>query len=196
MTAKSDGHGLGSEFTITLPILSETTSPQAAPVKDTLQPPTFRILIVDDNPDSTASLSMLLDLMGHETTTAGDGLQAISAAETFLPEVVLLDIGLPKLNGYEACRRIREQPWGKGMVLVAVTARQTPERLRTFIETESPPGKVLLDADGSVQRAAGVQDLPAHLLLGPDGTIFFRAGALAEGVVPEVERRLGLRRRG
>lgn len=92
-----------------------------------------------------------------------------------------------------------ESTWGRQgyrLVLVAVAARQTPERLRAFVENEAPPGRVLLDADGSVQRAAGVEDLPAHLLLGPDGTIFMRAGALAEGVVPEVERRLGLRRRG
>jgi hypothetical protein len=64
------------------------------------------------------------------------------------------------------------------------------------VEKESPPGRVLLDADGAVQRAAGVADLPAHLLLAPDGTIVFRAAALADGVVPEVERRLGVRRRG
>jgi thiol-disulfide isomerase/thioredoxin len=85
---------------------------------------------------------------------------------------------------------------GYRLVLVAVATRQTPERLRSFVENESPPGRVLLDADGAVQAAAGVGDLPAHLLIGPDGTIFLRAGALADGVVPEVERRLGLRRRG
>jgi thiol-disulfide isomerase/thioredoxin len=92
-----------------------------------------------------------------------------------------------------------EASWGRQgyrLVLVAVQTRQTAERLRTFVEGESPPGQVLLDADGSVQRAAGVADLPAHLLLGPDGTIVFRAGSLADGVVPEVEKRLGVRRRG
>ena len=92
-----------------------------------------------------------------------------------------------------------EATWGRQgyrLVLVAVQTRQTPERLRAFVEKESPPGRVLLDADGAVQRAAGVADLPAHLLLAPDGTIVFRAAALADGVVPEVERRLGVRRRG
>ncbi|MGH8527092.1 MAG: response regulator, partial [Gammaproteobacteria bacterium] len=58
---------------------------------------------------------------GHATETAHDGLEAITSAERFRPDVVLLDIGLPKLNGYDTCRRIREQPWGKKMVLVAVT---------------------------------------------------------------------------
>ncbi len=80
-----------------------------------------RILVVDDNRDSAESLAMLLKLSGNETYTAYDGLQAVEAAATFRPEVVLLDIGLPKLNGYEAARKIREQPWGKGMVLVALT---------------------------------------------------------------------------
>jgi thiol-disulfide isomerase/thioredoxin len=92
-----------------------------------------------------------------------------------------------------------EATWGRQgyrLVLVAVQTRQSPERLRSFVEGESPPGQVLLDADGAVQRAAGVADLPAHLLLAPDGTIVFRAGALADGVVPEVEKRLGVRRRG
>ncbi len=64
---------------------------------------------------------MLLKLDGHETQTAHDGLEAIEAAERLRPDVVLLDIGLPKLNGYEVCRRIRQQPWGKDLVLVALT---------------------------------------------------------------------------
>ena len=92
-----------------------------------------------------------------------------------------------------------EATWGRQgyrLVLVAVQTRQTPERLHAFVEKDSPPGQVLLDADGAVQRAAGGVDLPTHLLLTPDGTIVFRAGALADGVVPEVEKRLGVRRRG
>ena len=64
---------------------------------------------------------MLLQMSGNETHTAYDGLEAVEAAAAFRPDVVLLDIGLPKLNGYEAARRIREQPWGKGIVLVALT---------------------------------------------------------------------------
>ena len=64
---------------------------------------------------------MVLELTGHETHTAYDGLEAVEAAATFRPEVVLCDIGLPKLNGYQAARQIRDQPWGKTMVLVALT---------------------------------------------------------------------------
>ncbi len=80
-----------------------------------------RILVVDDDTDGLASLSMLLNMLGHETSTALDGVAAVEAARTFEPHIVLLDIGLPKLDGYEVCRRIRSAPWGKNMMIVAVT---------------------------------------------------------------------------
>ena len=118
--AHSAGIGHGSEFTVRLPILVET--PKLSPPEPTASEPTpttaRRILVVDDNRDSATSLVMLLELSGHEMHTAYDGLEA---AATFRPHVVLLDIGLPKLNGYEAARQIREQLWGKDMVLVALT---------------------------------------------------------------------------
>jgi CheY-like chemotaxis protein len=81
----------------------------------------FKILVVDDNPDSALSLAMMLSIMGHETRTAHDGESAVATAESFLPDVVLLDIGLPKLNGYEVAQRIRETTWGASMYLIAVT---------------------------------------------------------------------------
>jgi len=119
----SAGVGQGSEFVVRLPIRVEM--PQPPPPEPTVSEPTtttaHRILVVDDNRDSAESLVMLLKLTGHETQAAYDGLEAVEAAATFRPDVVLLDIGLPKLNGYEACSRIREQAWGKNMVLVALT---------------------------------------------------------------------------
>ena len=119
----SAGVGQGSEFVVRLPIVVEP--PKTPPPEPTVSEPTTmitrRILVVDDNRDSAESLAMLLKLTGHETHTAYDGLEAVAAAATFRPEVVLLDIGLPKLNGYDACRKIREQPWGKGMALIALT---------------------------------------------------------------------------
>jgi len=117
----SAGIGQGSEFVVRLPIRIETLKP---PPEPTVSEPTTtrrRILVVDDNRDSAESLALLLKLTGNETHTAYDGLEAVEAAATFRPEVVLLDIGLPKLNGFEAARKIREQPWGKGMVLMALT---------------------------------------------------------------------------
>jgi len=99
--------------------MADTNSTTVAAVTPT--PRRFRILVVDDNHDSALSLAMMLSIMGHETRTAHDGESAVETAESFLPEVVLLDIGLPKLNGYEVAQRIREQAWGTSMFLIAVT---------------------------------------------------------------------------
>jgi PAS domain S-box-containing protein len=120
VAAYSQGPGLGSEFVVRLPIAIEQTSVQttsAEPAPTTGR----RILVVDDNRDAATTLATLLKLTGNQTQTAHDGLEAVEAAETFHPDVILLDIGLPKLNGYDVCRRIRQQPWGKNTVLVALT---------------------------------------------------------------------------
>lgn len=98
--------------------MAEVTRP---PVTPGPTPQGFKILVVDDNHDSALSLSMMLSIMGHETRTAHDGESAVATAEAFLPDVVLLDIGLPKLNGYEVAQRIRGQAWGEKMFLIAVT---------------------------------------------------------------------------
>jgi CheY-like chemotaxis protein len=79
------------------------------------------VLVVDDNRDAADTLALLLELMGHDIRTAHDGPQALKAAEEFLPEIVLLDIGLPGMNGYEVCRKLREQPWGRAATVVALT---------------------------------------------------------------------------
>lgn len=108
---------------VRLPIIVEAPLPLPPEPTENETPITTarRILVVDDNRDSATSLAMLLKLTGHETNTAYDGLEAVEAAATCKPDVILLDIGLPKLNGYEACRRIREQPWGKKVVIIALT---------------------------------------------------------------------------
>jgi len=120
---ESAGVGQGSEFVVRLPALAETAerlrSELAASKSKFI--PSRRILVVDDNRDAADSLAALLKLEGHETQLAHDGVEAVAAAATFKPDLVLLDIGLPKLNGYEAARKIREQPSGKHMMLVAVT---------------------------------------------------------------------------
>jgi CheY-like chemotaxis protein len=99
--------------------MADVNTAATSPVKPTTR--SFRILVVDDNHDSAMSLAMMLSIMGHDTRTAHDGESAVATAESFLPEVVLLDIGLPKLNGYEVAQRIREHAWGKSMFLIAVT---------------------------------------------------------------------------
>jgi CheY-like chemotaxis protein/two-component sensor histidine kinase len=121
--AHSQGIGQGSEFVICLPISVATAEPQP-PVPAVSKPAATisrRILVVDDNRDSAKTMAMLLKVTGHQTQIAYDGLEAVEAAESFRPEVVLLDIGLPKLNGYETAVAIRQQPWGKDMLLVALT---------------------------------------------------------------------------
>src|SRR6185369_12645763 len=80
-----------------------------------------RVLIVDDNQDSADSLSMLLEITGNKTFQAHDGVEALEAVEKYRPEVILLDIGLPKLDGHEVCRRVREKPWGRDIVIIALT---------------------------------------------------------------------------
>ncbi len=119
----SDGPGRGSEFTVRLPVVDCNRRIAAAAGRRSSPRPAAgrRILIVDDNEDGAESLAMLLELSGHETLKAHDGIEAIAAAERFRPDAVLLDIGLPRLNGYEVCRRIRQEPWGKDVVLVALT---------------------------------------------------------------------------
>jgi len=133
--ARSEGADRGSEFVIRLPVAVATLLPAATPPEEDGEPKPVtkcRILIVDDNPDSADSLAMLLQITGYEVGTAYDGEQAVEAAGTLRPDVVLLDIGMPKLNGYEACCRIREQPWGQGMFLIALTGwGQEDDRRRT-----------------------------------------------------------------
>ena len=120
--ARSEGPGKGSEFIVRLPIVIEgsqlqmTGDGEEQPVTSSL-----RILVVDDNADGADSLAMMLRIMGNDVRTAYDGQEGVDVAAAFRPDVLLLDIGLPKLNGYEACRRIREQSWGKGALLIAVT---------------------------------------------------------------------------
>lgn len=119
--AHSAGPGHGSEFVVRLPIFEEFSKPSEDSASD--QGATVelkrRILVVDDNHDSAMSLGMMLRLMGNEIQTSHDGLAAVEAAEQFRPNMILLDIGLPKLNGYDVCRRIREQEWSNGMVITS-----------------------------------------------------------------------------
>ena len=123
VTAHSEGLGKGSAFRVYLPVTA-VKSPPAATAAETAEPPADvigRVLVVDDQADVTDSLAMLLRLQGVEVETGRDGQEAIEAAERFRPDLVLLDLGMPRLDGVEACRRIRAQPWGRDLTIVAVT---------------------------------------------------------------------------
>lgn len=122
--AHSAGVGQGSEFTLRLPILGVITLPNSADVEprevhDAPLPPS-RILVVDDNQDAANTLDSLLQSLGHTTQVAFDGPAALQAAEEFHPDVVLLDIGMPGMNGYDVARRLRSQP-GQHLKIIAIT---------------------------------------------------------------------------
>jgi len=133
---RSEGPGRGTEFTVRIPALPASAEHEnviAAP-EDVIThaPRSRRILIVDDNVDHAESLSMLLSVDGHDVHAVHDGLEALEAAERLRPEIVLLDLGLPRLDGFDTCRRLREQPWGKSLLLVAITGwGQDVDRLKS-----------------------------------------------------------------
>lgn len=123
ISLRSPGPGQGSEFIVRLPtaggLLRE--EPIAGRPKDSPAVRPCRILVVDDNLDSATAIAQLLTLAGHETAVASDGRDALRRAGGFRPEVVLLDIGLPGMNGYEVCSAIRQEPDGKDLLIIAVT---------------------------------------------------------------------------
>ena len=124
VSASSDGPDKGSTFCVTLPILNTVADLQPEPrVKDihASDQPKRRILIVDDNRDACDSMAMLLNLLGHDVRIAHDGFEALASVEAFAPHIVLMDVGMPNLNGYDATRLIREQANGKAITIVAVT---------------------------------------------------------------------------
>ncbi len=123
VTGRSEGLGKGSEFVVRLPLLqnADGVAPEPGVVVPAAPPERRRVLVVDDNPDAADSLASLLSVLGQEVRVARDGLEAVDAAVTFRPELVLLDIGMPRLNGYEACRVIRDTAGGRQIVMVALT---------------------------------------------------------------------------
>jgi CheY-like chemotaxis protein len=122
IAAYSKGLTHGTELVLRLPLLTNLQPglPQEPGKADTAPAARRRVLVVDDNKDSADSLATLLALMGHEVDTANDGVGAVSKAAGFHPDLILLDIGMPRLNGYEAARWIREQGH-KNLTLVALT---------------------------------------------------------------------------
>ena len=129
VTARSDGPGAGTELTVRLPLCDGATAAAAAPevnaTASALAP--SRILVVDDNIDAADALAFMLRAAGHNVATAHDGLEALDVSSAFRPQIVLLDLGMPKLNGYAAASRIRAQTWAKDVVLIALTGWGQPK---------------------------------------------------------------------
>jgi len=122
--AISEGVGKGSEFRVRLPSpqphLVSADSVRDLPAREDIVPKR-RVLVVDDRVDVANSLARLLMTMGHEVYVAHDGVSAIAAGSTFKPDVIFLDVGMPNLDGYDTCRQIRQEPWGKDILIAAVT---------------------------------------------------------------------------
>ncbi len=129
LQAQSDGLGKGSEFTIKLPLVASALRHE---VKTVLAPghstgPSLRVLVVEDNVDAADSLSMLLRLYGHDVHIARTGPTALELAAATLPDVVLLDIGLPGMDGYQVAERLRERPEFKHVTVCALTGHSPSE---------------------------------------------------------------------
>jgi CheY-like chemotaxis protein len=133
--AESEGENRGSRFTIRLPTIAAVAD--SADVRqrpgDDLPHAGTRVLVVDDNVDSASSLATMFELLGCRTAMAHDGLAAVREAEAFVPDLAVLDIGLPGISGHEAARRIRQLPAGRSMLLVAVSGwGQDADRARSI----------------------------------------------------------------
>jgi CheY-like chemotaxis protein len=120
--ARSAGPGHGSEFIVSLPLAAHATGNAPDVGESAPQTPARRrILVVDDNRDAAESIAMLLEMAGHEVRVAFLGREALSLAQSFRPDTVLLDIGMPDLSGYEVARELRLVPWGASVQLIALT---------------------------------------------------------------------------
>lgn len=134
VNAQSEGSGKGSEFTVRLPATGAKR--ESKPRRPAIERPALkrRILVVDDNKDSGDTMCILLRHKGHEVWTARDGLEAVAKAGELEPEIILMDLGMPKLNGYDATRRIRETKTGQSMCIVALTGWGQPGDIAKSLE--------------------------------------------------------------
>ncbi|QDT16658.1 PAS domain S-box protein [Alienimonas californiensis] len=136
VSVHSGGAGRGSEFRVRLPLPEPTPLRRPETGQDEAEGHAVgrkhRVLVVDDNRAAARMLGLVVKMLGHEVRTAHDGLEAVSVAAEFRPALVLMDLGMPNLNGYEAARRIRDEPWGSDMMLAALTGwGQQEDRRRT-----------------------------------------------------------------
>ncbi|HWI14866.1 MAG TPA: response regulator, partial [Burkholderiales bacterium] len=138
LEAHSEGPGTGSEFIVTLPAAAHAVATAAAhahrPVTHHAEHAGLRILVADDVRDSAEGLSVLLRIGGNDVRIATDGAEALNLAAEFQPEVAVLDIGMPKLSGYEVARQIRQQPWGEKTVLIALTGWGQQDDIRRALD--------------------------------------------------------------
>lgn len=133
--ARSGGLGAGSEFVVRVPCLgaSAATTTAGRPAVPGASAPSasrYRVLVIDDNRDAADSLAELLEALGHEVRTAYDGVEGVATAADFRPRLILMDLGMPRVDGLEAARRIRAESWGGEPLLVAMTGWGAAEDFR------------------------------------------------------------------
>jgi CheY-like chemotaxis protein len=129
----SEGDGRGARFGVWLPVLDDAVAPPPPQPREPLASGPWRILVADDNRDSADSLAMLLQLDGHQVRVAYDGEQALESAADGWPQVALLDIGMPHLDGLQVAARLRARPGGRDLVLIAATGwGQEEDRRRSM----------------------------------------------------------------
>jgi PAS domain S-box-containing protein len=166
--ARSDGLGEGSEFSVRLPVAAALQQQSTAAEKSFRRQTEAkrRILVADDNPDVVETFEVMLQTFGHDVQTALDGFEVLEKAERFQPEVIVLDIGMPKLDGLETARRLRRQPWARKAVLIAITGWGNDQDKRQsaeagfdvhLVKPVDPMTilNVLDDIDKSARRGAG-----------------------------------------
>ncbi|HYQ99144.1 MAG TPA: response regulator, partial [Casimicrobiaceae bacterium] len=134
VTARSAGREQGSEFTVVLPVVAHAVAEAATTTTRSPQAGGRRVLIVDDNRDAVDSLAELLRMFGYDVETAYDGRTAVDAASRFRPEIAVLDIGMPQVDGYATARALRGQPGGRDVLLVAMTGWGQAEDKRRAME--------------------------------------------------------------
>jgi two-component system CheB/CheR fusion protein len=165
---QSEGLGKGCEAVVRLPRSAKLASVAYGGSDSTgaaAHPRGRRVLVADDNVDAALSMAVLLRLSGHDVETASDGEEALAAAERFLPEVMLLDLAMPRLNGYEVAGRIRRASWGQGILLIALTGwAQEEDRRRTreagfdihLVKPASPPELLQILATAARPKAPSI----------------------------------------
>jgi CheY-like chemotaxis protein len=134
VVAKSAGNDKGTEIVVLIPALPERIELAQLPPRTAAAGPKLRVVVTDDNEDSATTMAAALRSLGHEVRTAFDGTQCIDACRSFEPEVLLLDIGMPRLNGYDTARIVRMEPWGEDMLIIAMTGWGQVEDRRRAVE--------------------------------------------------------------
>jgi CheY-like chemotaxis protein/anti-sigma regulatory factor (Ser/Thr protein kinase) len=185
--AHSDGPGTGSTFTVRLPVAAGGARAAAPAAAARARPGGAgagrRILVVDDNVDAASSMQLMLAMLGNEVRTAHDGPRALQAARRFRPAVVFMDVGMPGMDGLEATRQIRRQPWGRDMIIVALTG-WGQERDRASSQEAGCDGHLVKPVD-----PASLEPLLATLERSGRGEARGPSGSGAGGPAPRPRRR-------